>query len=143
MAALGWLLNLGFAAGESEAPVVVEEETQPTGGWPSYGYRSRKRKKPEEEIEERIEAQESEIEDIQERLAKERAEQERIESKARQNKRDREYLTNLKSAIAKDMQVIEEMRRIHDELMTFRYLEQAEDRKRRKRNQLIVLMMEA
>lgn len=47
MAALGWILNLGFAGG-GEAPPVVEETTQPTGGY--YPYRKKKRiVQPDEE----------------------------------------------------------------------------------------------
>lgn len=120
----------------------VAEETTVTGGWPSYGYR-RKKKKRIEEVEEKIESQEIEIDDIEKKLAAERQERGRLESKKRLKAIEEQALARLKAEIAADLEAIEEMRRIHDELLTLRYLEQAEDRKRKKRNQLIVLMMEA
>lgn len=141
MAALGWLLNLGFAGGSTAVtPEPEAEETQNPGGWPSYGYR-RKERRPVEEIEDKIESQEIEIEDLQLRIAKERAQQEKIEAKARRDKADQTALLKLKAGIAADLQVIEEMRRIHDELLTLKWLEQYADTKRRKRNQLTAILM--
>jgi len=121
---------------------VQPDTISPTGGWPSYGYR-RKKRKVIEEIEEKIEAQEAEIHDNEARLAREKAEKDRIEAKSRQSKRDKEILSNLSVRIAADMKAIEEKRRIHDEMLTLRYLEEGEDRKRKRRNQIAVLMMEA
>lgn len=140
MAALGWLLNLGFAGGGDASPA-VEEETTVTGGWPSYGYR-RKKKKRIDEVEEKIESQEIEIQDIEKKLAAERQERGRLESKKRLKAIEEQALIRLKTEIAADLEAIEEMLRVHDELLTLRYLEAGEDRKRRKRNQLIVLMAE-
>lgn len=118
----------------------VDDETQNPGGWPSYGYR-RKKRRPVEEIEEKIESQEIEIEDLQSRIAKERAQQEKIEAKARRDKADQTAILKLKAGIAADLQVIEEMRRIHDELLTLKWLEQYAETKRRKRNQLTAILM--
>ena len=142
MAALGWLLNLGFAAGLTDAPPVVEEpaETTYTGGWPSYDYRKKKRRQVEE-IEDKIEAQEIEIADLEARVNKEREQQEKIEAKARRDKADKQALLRLKAGIAADLQIIEEMRRIHNELLTLKWLEHYADTKRRKRNQLIAIAL--
>jgi hypothetical protein len=123
-----------------EGAYVPPDESNNTGGWPSYGYR-RKKRKLVEEIDEKIEAQEVEIQDNEARLAKEKAEKDRIEAKARQSKRDKEILFNLSARIEADMQAIEAMRRVHDEMLTLRYLEEGEDRKRKRRNLIAVLMM--
>lgn len=125
----------------SEGVVQPQVQTPFVGGWPSYGYG--KRRRPVEEIEEKIDAKESEIEDREARLLKEKAEQDRLETKAKQSRRDRDRLEALKAEIAKDIQVIMEMRKIYDDLLTLRYLEAAEEHKRKKRNQFIALMMEA
>lgn len=130
----------GSFAGKTAAPEPEVDATTYTGGWPSYGYR-RKKRSPVEEIEEKIESQQIEIEDIQSRIAKERAQQEKIEAKARRDKADQTALLRLKAGIAADLQVIEEMRRIHDELLTLKALEQYADTKRRKRNQLTAILM--
>ena len=134
-----YVITAGLLAG---AEVAVEETTY-TGGWPSYGYRKRRKPKKEEEIEEKIDAQEVEIEDTERKLKEETRKAEQLETKARRKKSDEQALLRLKAEIMADIQAIEEMRRLHDELLTLRYLEEDQDRKRRKRNQMTVLMMEA
>lgn len=134
-----YVVTAGFLAGAS---VAVEEITY-TGGWPSYGYRKRRKHKKIDEIEEKIESQEIEIDDTENKLRQERLKADRLEAKARRKKSEEQALIRLKAEIVADMQSIEEMRRIHDELLTLRYLEEYQDTKRRKRNQMIAVMMEA
>lgn len=119
--------------------VVVEESTV-TGGWPDPWYKRKKRRKVES-IEEKIESQEIEIEDLKARINKELEQEEKLEAKARRDEADQKALLKLKVGIAADLQAIEEMRRIHDELLTLKWLEHYADTKRRKRNQIIAMLI--
>jgi len=121
--------------------VYRDPRPSPVGGWPSYGKRRKRRRV--EEVEEKIEAQQAEIEDKSEQLRKEQLELERFESGKRLKKAEQDAKARLLAQIAADVSAIEEMRRIHDELRTLLYLEELEYRNQRRRNQHRAVMMES
>lgn len=123
-----------------EGPPVQDSAAVIPGGWPSYGYR-RKRKRIEE-VEEKAEEQQEVIEAKTEKVNDNKRKILLLESRKRLKKADREILSSLKAGISRDLADIEEMKRIHDELLTLIVLEHEQDRRRRKRNQKIIIALD-